>query len=129
MRRKERAEFAEQNIPRELLPAWRRIAPKMKGKDRAEKFLQWAHDNPDEVLDLVAGDAERRARAELRALQDCHRAVERGRKELADAGWHGASFSDDTIAALRDCERRVDPSFDPSHIEQELRLAEYGAPF
>lgn len=56
-------EEVARNLDAELMPVWRnkhtmRVPP---GMSRTEAFLQWVHDNPDEVLEIQTDVAEKQA--------------------------------------------------------------------
>lgn len=50
------------NIPHELVPVFNKVRAKMKAssrRSRTEAFLEWAHENPDEIVQVQQADADR----------------------------------------------------------------------
>lgn len=77
--RKERDEFAEQNIPGELIPLWQKTKLNFRGspEERAEKFLQYAHDHEDESMEATSDAADRKLEAMIREHEAGERAYAR----------------------------------------------------
>lgn len=78
-RRQESDDEAERDLPVELHGAWRKLRNRFKGSakmSRAEAFMHWAHENPEEVVALQSSAADRevaRLVAEHTAQQKKHR--------------------------------------------------------
>jgi hypothetical protein len=61
-RRAESDDAVRSNIPENLVPVFNKVKAKIKGsarRSRSEAFLEWAHENPEEVLDFQQHDADR----------------------------------------------------------------------
>lgn len=69
-RRRERDEFAAQNLDPEHLPLWRRIGGQFKGTphERFERFVEYTEEHPEEV----AGAQQEEADAKLEAMIGQH---------------------------------------------------------
>jgi hypothetical protein len=77
---RERDEFAAANIPAALIPLWNRVKRQFRGspEERAEKFIQYAHDHESEDLDAVVSAADRKLDAMIRAHEAAERRAARG---------------------------------------------------
>lgn len=66
--RRERDEFATANIPDDLLPLWEKVKLNFRGtpEQRAEKFIQYAHDHEDDSIEAVSSAADRKLEAMIR---------------------------------------------------------------
>jgi len=72
-RRQEDDDRVRSNLPAELLPVFERVKRRIKGsarRTRTEEFLEWAQENPDEVLQ----EQQKRADAELKELLKAEKA-------------------------------------------------------
>ena len=61
-RRAESDDAVRSNLPENLVPVFNKVKARIKGsarRSRSEAFLEWAHENPDEVLELQQHDADR----------------------------------------------------------------------
>ena len=69
--------YVEHNLPSELVPVWRamkrRVRTAGKYRSREEAFLEWCHDNPDEVRAIRASQAHRGERELARELEEQER--------------------------------------------------------
>jgi hypothetical protein len=88
-RKQESDDTVRRDIPSELIPVFNRVRSRIKGsarRSRSEAFLEWAHENPDEVLSVQQADAERYL-AKLVKEQHQHRGAMRkaSRYKLTEA--------------------------------------------
>lgn len=97
---------------------------------RAEAFIEWAHDNPDEIAS-VRDALEREAVADiLAAARRCDRAAKRAESQLRKQDWDTfATIAEDVRSELESCADDVDPVYHPEALGMELRLQNTGAPF
>jgi hypothetical protein len=61
-RKQESDDTVRRDIPAELVPVFDKVRARIKGsarRSRSEEFLEWAHENPDEVLAVQQADADR----------------------------------------------------------------------
>lgn len=50
------------NIPQDLIPVFEKVKAKIKGstrRSRSEAFLEWAHENPEEIVAIQQADADK----------------------------------------------------------------------
>lgn len=105
-RREESNAEVERNLPPELITAWRAVRDSISGtsrKTRTEAFLDWAHDNPDELADLSSDASERGAHAEIAAHEKRLAAVEQrlhSRKPLRPDDWETLGIKPRELEAL-----------------------------
>jgi hypothetical protein len=73
--RRERDEFATQNIPSYLIPLWNRVKLNFRGspEERAEQFLHYAHEHEGEGIEAISEEADKKLEAMIRE----HEASER----------------------------------------------------
>ncbi len=77
-RRQEDDDAVRSNLPPELVPVFDKVSRKIKGSDkrsRTETFLDWAEENPDEILAVQAEAAEKELRALLKQQRELGRTV------------------------------------------------------
>lgn len=69
--RRERDEFATQNIPDALIPLWEKTKLNFQGspEKRAEKFVHYAHEHEDESMEAVIDESDRKLEAMIRARE------------------------------------------------------------
>jgi hypothetical protein len=82
-RLQESDEAVERDIPPELVPLWRRVKGRIRGGERisrAEAFLHYAHENPDEVLAIVEADVDKTIAELEKKERDARRALKRAGK-------------------------------------------------
>ena len=131
--RAERDELASHEIPSELHDIWDRVRWQMpiQGRKRAEVFLEWAHDNPDQIRAMRSRSERVREKALERFQTHCARVAERARESLASQDWDSFATLEPLIEdQLEECEAETsDPRYNPKKLEQILREEAYGAPF
>ncbi len=89
IRRRERDEFVEKEIPAELVPVWRRVRSQIKATPRvtrAEAFLDWAHDHSARVAEIKHAADEKAADRAWREHQRLQADVSRGRYRRCKVG-------------------------------------------
>jgi hypothetical protein len=60
-RRSENDDSVRRDIPQDLVPVFEKVKHRIKGSERrsrAEAFLEWAHENPEEVVSVQQADAD-----------------------------------------------------------------------
>lgn len=75
------------NLPAELVPVFDAVAKRIKGspkKSRTESFLQWAEENPDEIVVLQQGEADQYLRDLLKAQREETRTVRKAGRYRMD---------------------------------------------
>lgn len=81
------------NLPPELVPVFEKVRKKIKGgprRTRTEAFLEWAEENPDEIVAVQQADADAYLRELMKEQRDMGRNVRNARRyqqtpeELAD---------------------------------------------
>ena len=87
-RRQESDEEAARDLPHELQRAWLSMAKRFRGTprmSRAEQFMHWAHENPGEVAELHAADADREVERLIRehSKQQRRHGLRKTRAEVA----------------------------------------------
>jgi hypothetical protein len=93
-RRGESDDEVRGNVPPELVGLWERVKGRIRGTDRmtrTEAFLQYAHDHPNEVLEVL----EDRTEALIRDLEAKERAAAkalRGRRQRASSVFEEPPF-------------------------------------
>lgn len=83
IKRREADEFIESDLPRELVPAWRKVRHRMKATPRTsrrEVFLDWAHNHPQVVAEASSQALERELWAAMEEEKSLRRAMSGGRK-------------------------------------------------
>lgn len=66
------------NLPPELVPVFDRVARRIKGsakRSRTEAFLEWAEENPDEIIAVQQAEADKALRAMLKEQREHGRAM------------------------------------------------------
>ena len=61
------------NLPAELVPVFNRVAKRIKGsakRSRTEAFLEWAEENPDEIIAVQQAEADAALRAMLKEQRE-----------------------------------------------------------
>lgn len=69
--RRERDEFAAANIPTDLIPLWEKTKLNFRGspEQRAQKFVEYAHDHEDEGVEAIIDESDRKLEAMIRARE------------------------------------------------------------
>lgn len=78
----------EGNLPRELIPVWRKRASLTKSTERAtrtEVFLQWVHDHPADVERIMLADIDQQVEKWVREEREHSRRSPASRAQLQDA--------------------------------------------
>lgn len=125
-RRRERLEFAGQDVPEELQPIWDWVKWRMPyPKDRttmAEVFMEWVEENPQEIVEFRARSERRREAALKRLNRHCVKRVEQAEKELAKQGWSTLhSLSPELSEQLDECAEDFGDDYEAARVEQFLR--------
>ncbi len=71
------------NLPAELVPVFDKVRKSIKGspkRTRTEAFLEWAEENPDEILSVQQAAADRDLRAMLKEQRELGRTVRNTRR-------------------------------------------------
>lgn len=77
-RKQEDDDAVRNNLPRELVPVFDKHRRAIKGsarRSRTEEFLQWAEENPDEVLAIQQAEADRALKELLKQERELGRSV------------------------------------------------------
>jgi hypothetical protein len=77
-RKQEDDDSVRNNLPRELVPVFDKHRRTIKGsarRSRTEKFLQWAEENPDEVIAIQQAEADRALKELLKQERELGRSV------------------------------------------------------
>lgn len=82
-RRQESDDSVRGNLPPELVPVFDKVKRQIRATsrmDRTEAFLQWAHDNPGDVLNIQQEHGQHAFLEELKKHEDELRAMQRRRR-------------------------------------------------
>lgn len=82
-RREEDDDAVRSNLPAELVPVFDKVRRSIKGspkRTRTEAFLEWAEENPDEIIGVQQEQADKELRLLLRQQRELGRSVRSARR-------------------------------------------------
>lgn len=82
-RKQEDDDAVRNNLPRELVPVFDKHRRSIKGsarRSRTEEFLQWAEENPDEVIAIQQAEADRTLKELLKQERELGRSVRNAKR-------------------------------------------------
>ncbi len=85
-RREEDDDAVRANLPSELVPVFDKVSRRIKGgprRTRTEAFLEWAEENPDEIIGVQQEQADKDLRLLLRQQRELGRSVRSARRYKA----------------------------------------------
>lgn len=85
-RREEDDDAVRSNLPSDLVPVFDKVRRSIKGspkRTRTEAFLEWAEENPDEIIGVQQAQADKELRLLLRQQRELGRSVRSARRYKA----------------------------------------------